>query len=104
MNPFEYEGEARQAHSAGPINQHKILVKVRADHNTDGTIRPLAFLTPDGQKVVIDKVLGLRQAASLKAGGQGMRYEIRVSCGEQGRTMYLFDDDGIWFIERDEEG
>lgn len=101
MCPFGYESKARHACTKVPVNQHKILVKVRADHDTDGSIRPLAFLTPDGQRVVIDKVLDVRQAASLRAGGQGLRYTVRITCGEASRDMYLFDDDGCWFIEKD---
>ena len=49
------------------MNRHKVLVKVRADHNTDGSIRPIAFLTPDGEKVVIEKVLGMVGAGSSDA-------------------------------------
>lgn len=104
MCPFGFEREeasARHACTKVPENQHKVLVKVRADHNTDGSIRPVAFRTPDGQKVIIDKVLDARQAASLKAGGQGIRYEVRINCGETSRDIYLFDDEGVWFIEKD---
>ena len=50
---------------------------------------------------MIDKILGMRQAASLKAGGQGQRYEISITCGDVSREMYLFDDEGVWFIEKD---
>ncbi len=101
MCPFGFESETPHGVSKIPMNRHKVLVKVRADHNTDGSIRPIAFLTPDGEKVVIEKVLGMRQAASLKAGGQGLRYEVRIACGDESRDMYLFDDDGVWFIEKD---
>lgn len=43
----------------------------------------------------IDTVLDGREAPSLKAGGQGMRYTCRV--GEQ--QHYLFNDDMYWFVE-----
>lgn len=104
MSPFGSEtrgGEARRALSPLAPNPHKVLVRVRADHDTDGSIRPLSFLLPDGERVVVDKLLHVRQAASLKAGGQGLRYEVRVTCGDVSRDMYLFDDEGVWFIEKD---
>ena len=53
----------------------------------------------------IDKVTDIRQAAALKAGGQGDRYTIHVN----GRQSYLFFERstnlsgnviGRWFVER----
>jgi len=48
----------------------------------------------------IDKVLDIRQAASLKAGGAGIRYKIRV----RDRETYLFLEENKtgdrWFMER----
>ena len=104
MCPFGFENEeAKIRHACTPVkeNPHKILVKVRADHDTDGAIRPVSFRLPDDTKVVIDRILGMRQAASLKAGGQGRRYEISITCGNVSKEMYLFDDEGVWFIEKD---
>ena len=104
MCPFGFEdneAKSRQTYTPAKVNSHKILVKVRADHDTDGTIRPVSFQLPDEPKVVIDKILGMRQAASLKAGGQGQRYEISITCGDVSREMYLFDDEGVWFIGKD---
>lgn len=43
----------------------------------------------------VDKVLEVKKAASLKVGGQGMRYTCKV-CGKQ---TYLFLEDGRWFVE-----
>lgn len=78
-------------------NPFKIYVKVRADHLLDGTTRPLLFRAEDGPACRIDRVLDVREAPSLKAGGQGVRYTCRV--GE--RTLFLFFDDPYWFIEAD---
>ena len=50
----------------------------------------------DGRKFPIDRVMDVRQAASLKAGGQGMRYTCRIA----GKEVYLFCDEGKWFLER----
>ena len=80
-------------------NQYKQYVSVRADHLPDGRIRPRVFKFTDkrGEPVVcrIDAVLDVREAPSLKAGGQGIRYVCRV--GE--REYQLFHDDLYWFIE-----
>ncbi|WP_312335320.1 hypothetical protein [Anaerospora hongkongensis] len=43
----------------------------------------------------VDRVLDVRMAAALKAGGQGIRYTCRV----HGREVFLFCDEGRWFIE-----
>ena len=80
-------------------NQYKQFVSVRADHLPDGSIRPRVFKFTDkcGEPVVchIDAVRDVREAPSLKAGGQGMRYICRV--GE--REYHLFHDDLYWFVE-----
>lgn len=81
--------------SAHRENPAKIYVSVRADHLLNGRIRPLMFRTKDGPVVRIDRILDEREAPSLKAGGQGMRYTCRV--GE--KQLYLFHDDVYWFIE-----
>lgn len=78
-------------------NPYKIYVKVRADHLLDGTTRPLLFRAEDGPAQRIDRVLDVREAPSLKAGGQGVRYTCQV--GE--KQVYLFYDEPYWFIEAD---
>ena len=78
-------------------NPGKIYVKVRADHHLDGHIRPLLLRTEDGPAQKIDRVLSVRQAPSLKAGGQGVCY----TCQIEGRIIQLFYDDPYWFIEAD---
>lgn len=78
----------------------KQYVKVRADHYCDGRIIPLKFRPEDGDAVVIDRILDIRLAPSLKAGGQGLRYTCR--CGE--RVVYLFHDREVWFVEEDNGG
>ena len=74
---------------------HKIYVKVRADFELDGRLRPLLMRTEDGAPQRIDRVLDVRPAPSLKAGGQGVRYTCRVD----GQVLYLFFEDPYWFIE-----
>lgn len=78
-------------------NPNKIYVKVRADHLLDGSIRPLKFRAEDGPVFRIDRVMDVREAPSLKAGGQGVRY----TCQIEDRQLYLFYDEPYWFIEAD---
>ena len=57
----------------------------------------------DGRLYAIDRVLDVRPAPSLKAGGQGQRYTVRI----QGQERFLFLEgtpEGIqgrlrWFVE-----
>ncbi|MBU2700578.1 hypothetical protein Ga0466249_001670 [Sporomusaceae bacterium BoRhaA] len=73
----------------------KIFVKITAEHDTNGTVRPLEMIWSEGRCFSIDRILDVRKAASLKGGGLGMRYICRI-CGKQ---VNLFDDEGRWFIE-----
>lgn len=73
----------------------RTYVKVRADFDFDGRIIPLKFRAEDGLPVVIDRILDIRQAPALKAGGQGTRYTCRV--GE--KLIYLFHVQKLWFVE-----
>ena len=47
----------------------------------------------------IDCVTDERQAASLKSGGQGMRYTCKVTVDEVQSDVYLFHDEELRFIE-----
>lgn len=80
-------------------NPFKQYVKVRADHTLDGRVIPLAFKPEKGDALKIDRVLDMRPAPALKAGGQGIRYVCRA--GEE--IVYLFHDGDYWFVEIDEE-
>jgi hypothetical protein len=73
----------------------KTFVKVTAEHDESGQIRPLRLTWTDGRKYEIDKVTDVRQAPSLKGGGLGTRYTCRI----RGKAVYLFCDEGKWFIE-----
>ena len=77
----------------------KEYVKVRADFTVDGRLVPLKFRAEDGIPQVIDRIIDVRPAPSLKAGGQGTRYTCRVG----GRLIYLFNDRNRWFTETVED-
>lgn len=73
----------------------KVFVDVVVKYTKDGQKIPLALIWEDGRKYDIDRVTDIRRAASLKAGGQGLRYKCRIS----GRETYLWLEDDRWFME-----
>lgn len=87
------------------MNNLKVYVDVTAQFNADGAMMPLDITWEDGEVFEIDRVTDIRQAAAMKAGGQGDRYTIWV----HGRQSYLFFECsaaltgnviGRWFVER----
>jgi len=72
----------------------KIFIEVTAEHYIDGSIRPLTIKWEDGRVFEIDRVLDVRQAPSLKGGGLGIRYTCRI----RNKEIYLFDEEGRWFV------
>ncbi|MGM9601008.1 MAG: hypothetical protein ACI3W5_05410 [Faecousia sp.] len=83
----------------------KVYVQVKADFRADGIMIPTSLIWEDGMHYEIDKVTDIRQAAAMKAGGQGDRYTIWVN----GKPTYLFFERstsitgnviGRWFVER----
>ena len=83
----------------------KVYVAVKADFREDGIMIPREITWEDGEKFEIDRVLDIRQAAAMKAGGQGDRYTVRI----RGKQSYLFFERstnqignhiGRWFVER----
>jgi hypothetical protein len=77
-------------------SQNKIYVKVTAIFYTDGRLIPISFVWEDGHRYEIDQIKSIIQAASLKAGGTGMRY----TCMVRGHETYLFFEEDRWFMER----
>lgn len=78
------------------MNHRKVYVDVLARFDREGNITPLSVKWEDGRVYEIDRVLDVRPAASLKAGGAGIRYIVRI-----GRTRtLLFFEDPAWFVER----
>ena len=81
---------------AAPVDELKAYVGVNARFEPDGRLLPLSIIWEDGRRYKIDRILDVRHAASLKAGGTGMRYTVRI-----GRFhTHLFLEDGRWFVER----
>lgn len=77
-------------------NPDKIYLSVKAVFYPDGGCRPTAVIWEDGREYEINRVTDIRRAASLKAGGIGIRYTCRVG----NREVYLFLEEDRWFMER----
>ena len=78
------------------LENHKAYVNVTAEFTTDGRLLTKSFVWKDGRTYEIKRVKDVRRAASLKAGGAGMRY----TCIVNGRESHLFyEDNNMWFME-----
>ncbi len=78
------------------MKSSKVYVNVMAEFTKDGRLLPRSFIWKDGQVYEIQRVTDVRRAASLKAGGVGMRY----TCIVNGRESHLFyEDNNMWFVE-----
>lgn len=73
----------------------KVYVEVDAVFDTEGNIKPTALKWEDGRVYHIEKILEMKRAVSMKAGGQGIRYLCRI----HGRERYLYYDEPRWFVE-----
>ena len=73
----------------------KVYVEVTAKFSVDGKITPLSLVWEDGTIYKIDRVLDVRRAASLAAGGMGIRYTVRIN----GNESFLFYEEPRWFVE-----
>ena len=84
--------------------EDKVYVDVNEDRTKDGDLIPLSFVWEDGRRYEIERILDIRPAASLKAGGAGIRYTVRV--GSRESFMFLEEERGVhkWFMERGKAG
>ena len=74
----------------------KVYVDVTAEFSKEGVLTPKSFIWKDGKVYEIQRVKDMRRAASMKAGGVGMRY----TCVIEGQDKYLFyEDNNMWFVE-----
>ena len=73
----------------------KQYISVTAIFDEDGNLLPLNVTWSDGRIFPIDKVTDIRYAASLKAGGAGIRYTCMIG----GKEKYLFLEENRWFVD-----
>lgn len=76
----------------------KRYVETIVQYLEDGTILPLAIRWDGGHLYEVDKILDIRPAASLKAGGAGIRYTCRI----EGHETYIWLEGNRWFVEAKE--
>ena len=74
----------------------KVYVAVKAAFAPDGRLEPLSVTWEDGTEFEIDRIVHVCRAASLKAGGAGIRYTVRIG----GRETFLWLEEDRWFVER----
>lgn len=73
----------------------RMYVQVMVIYDEQGQATPQQ-LTLRGKTYWVDRLLERRQAVATKAGGQGMRYTLRIGSSQ----AYLFrDDQDRWFVE-----
>ena len=60
-----------------------------------GNVVPVEIVWDDGRRFKIDKIIAKEKRASLKGGGKGVRYTVRI----EGKEKYLFLDEYTWFVE-----
>lgn len=78
------------------MSEHcKTYVAVLAKFDEAGGVVPLRIKWTDGRVFPVERVLDARRAASLKGGGTGIRFTVRVS----GNVTYLWRDGDCWFVE-----
>lgn len=76
--------------------KRKIYVKVTVEFSPEGKMFPRFITWEDGRRFEIDRIKDCRRAASLKAGGAGIRYTCTI-CGSD---HYLFYEENYkWFVE-----
>lgn len=73
----------------------KKYISLIAKFTEDGRVLPSAILWEDGRTFSIDQITDIRKAASLKAGGIGVRY----TCLVLGKQVFLYKDEDRWFME-----
>ena len=74
----------------------KVYVDVIARYRKTGKIIPLIVYWEDDRAYRIDEIIDATRAASLKAGGTGIRYTVRIG----GTVTFLFLEEDKWFVER----
>lgn len=83
----------------------KTYVEVTVVFDDTGRMLPRDILWEDGSRFEIDRVLDIRPAPALRAGGYGDRYTVRI--GDQQSYLYFERSAslsgatiGRWFVER----
>ncbi len=74
----------------------KIYVDVNATFTKDGRLLPKSIIWKDGRRYEIQRIKQITRAASLRAGGVGLRY----TCIIEGQESHLYyEENNMWFVE-----
>lgn len=73
----------------------KTYVAVEVLFDVEGIMHPTCVIWEDGRRFEITSVSDVRRAASLKAGGTGIRYRCHIGH----KDTYLYFEDPKWFVE-----
>lgn len=85
------------------IFMYKKYVDVKLHISKYGDVTPTAIKAGYyGEWIDIDKVKDSRRRASLVVGGVGQRYTCEINYLDEARTIYLYDESGLWFVEATE--
>ena len=81
----------------GVDRRERRYVEVLTRTSAEGVVTPLEVRWEDGRRFAITSVGECMRAHSLRAGGTGIRYTVRIGK----RETHLFFDDyrGAWFVE-----
>lgn len=77
------------------MNPYKINVAVEVLFDEAGVMHPKTIIWEDGRRFEITSISDIQRAASLKAGGNGIRYTCRIGLVDR----YLFYEGPQWFVE-----
>ncbi len=72
----------------------KTFVKVLTEIDQEGKKTP-KVIEWQGKKFEIDRVLDVKQCVSMKVGGVGERYRVRI-CDN---ITYIYFENNKWFVE-----
>ena len=72
----------------------KTFVRVLAEMDENGKKTP-KVIDFAGKKFEVDRVLDVKKCSSMKVGGVGERYRVRIG----GKETYIFFEDNKWFVE-----
>ena len=74
---------------------HKVYVDVDARFSKEGDVVPSCITWEDDRTYEIDRIMGVKKAASRKVGGHGILYTVRIS----GNETKLYREGDCWFVE-----
>lgn len=78
------------------MTSNKVYVDVYVEITKDGIMMPKMITWEDGRRYEITRVKDRQRAASLKAGGAGIRYTVIV----QNKEVFLYLEEDKFFMER----